>query len=630
MRFGIVFGSLCALAACVAVRYCWGPEDAGAESPRRPATIRPSRAAPPVRSSSSAAPNRKQPRAKIVATVNGEDITREALAKECLRHYGAEVLESLVNKYLIKSECKKQKITVTQQEVSAEIERMATRFSIPVSQWVQMLEQERGITPKQYANDIIWPTLALRKIAGHQLQVSQDELRREYEARYGEAVKVRLIALADPAEAQRILAKAKADPDSFGQLAKEHSIDVPSAAANGLIQPIRRHAGHERIEKAAFAMAAGEISGVLDVDGQFVILLCEGRVARSQTALEQVKMELVEKIRDRKLRSVAHEVFRKLQENAQVVNVFNDPVKRREMPGIAAVINGQKITVGQLAEACIDRHGVEVLEGTINRLLVEQACRNQNIPVTDEDLDQEIAQAAAMMVKNKPDGSADVDAWLELVTEQQNVSVDVYRRDSVWPSVALKKLVGNNIEVTDDDLKKGYEANYGPRVRCLAIVLNNQRQALKVWEMARSELTEERFGDLAEEYSVEPTSRALRGEVPPIQMHGGQPTLEERAFALKKGELSDIIQVGPEQYVILLCMGRTEPTAKIDFEAVKKFIYEDIYEKKQRVAMADTFDDLQRTATIDNYLAGTVHSPAQAARIQTAAQPRSAGGTTRR
>jgi parvulin-like peptidyl-prolyl isomerase len=470
----------------------------------------------------------------------------------------------------------------------------------------------------------------LRKIAGHQLKVTQDELAREFEARYGEAVKVRLIALADPAKAKRILAEAKANPDSFGQLAKAHSIDVPSAAANGLIQPIRKYAGHERLEKAAFALTVGEISDVVDVDGQFVILQCEGRIPPRDVSLEQVKMELAEKIRDRKMRSVAHDIFRKLQENAQVVNVFNDPVKSREMPGIAAVINGQKITVSQLADACLDRHGVEVLEGTINRLLVAQACRNRDISVTDQDLDQEIAKAAAMMVPAKPDGSPDVDGWLKLVTQQQNVSEDVYRRDSVWPSVALKKLVGKDIKVTDEDLKKGYEANYGPRVRCLAIVLSNQRQALKVWEMARSELTEEHFGDLAEEYSVEPTSRALRGEVPPIQMHGGQPTLEERAFALEKGELSDIIQVGPEQYVILLCLGRTEPTAKIDFAAVKKYIYEDIYEKKQRVAMADTFDELQRTATIDNYLAGTVHSPPQTAKVQTAAQPRPAHGTTRR
>ena len=60
--------------------------------------------------------------------------------------------------------------------MDAEIERMAKRFNIPVDQWLKMLKQERNITPEQYANDIIWPTLALRKLAGERLSPSRDEV----------------------------------------------------------------------------------------------------------------------------------------------------------------------------------------------------------------------------------------------------------------------------------------------------------------------------------------------------------------------------------------------------------------------------------------------------------------------
>ena len=77
----------------------------------------------------------------------------------------------------------------------------------------------------------------------------------------------------------------------------------------------------------------------------------------------------------------------------------------------------------------------------------------------------------------------------------------MYRNDVVWPSVALKKLVGDKVEVTEEDLRKGYEANYGPRVRCLAIVLDNQRRAQQVFEMARKNNTAEYFGELAAQYS---------------------------------------------------------------------------------------------------------------------------------
>ena len=54
---------------------------------------------------------------------------------------------------------------MTPQDTSAEIDAMARRFSVPRDKWLEMIQQERGITPKQYADDIVWPMLALRGIA---------------------------------------------------------------------------------------------------------------------------------------------------------------------------------------------------------------------------------------------------------------------------------------------------------------------------------------------------------------------------------------------------------------------------------------------------------------------------------
>ena len=59
-------------------------------------------------------------------------------------------------------------------------------------------------------------------------------------------------------------------------------------------------------------------------------------------------------------------------------------------------------------------------------------------------------------------------------------------------------------DITEEDLKMGYEANFGPRVRCRAIVLKEPRKAQEVWEKARRKPTVENFGNLAEQYSIEP------------------------------------------------------------------------------------------------------------------------------
>ena len=62
---------------------------------------------------------------------------------------------------------------------------MAKSFSLPVDQWMKLLWQERGIKPDQYANDIIWPSLALRKLAGERLLPTQKELTDAFEMEYG-------------------------------------------------------------------------------------------------------------------------------------------------------------------------------------------------------------------------------------------------------------------------------------------------------------------------------------------------------------------------------------------------------------------------------------------------------------
>ena len=168
----------------------------------------------------------------------------------------------------------------------------------------------------------------------------------------------------------------------------------------------------------------------------------------SSVKFEQAAPQLEEVIRDRKLHGVAADVFKTLQEHAKIENVMNDPVKSKAMPEVAALINGQQITLSNLAEQCIERHGTEVLEGTINRQLIEQACEKRGVKVTTNDMKDEITRAAAASVPPKSDGSPDVDAWLKMVTEEQGISEDVYRAPPCGPRVALKKLAADEVKIT--------------------------------------------------------------------------------------------------------------------------------------------------------------------------------------
>ena len=122
---------------------------------------------------------------------------------------------------MIQTSCQKRNIVITDQQVDEEIDRMARKFSLAKDQWLKMLEKERGIKPDRYAKDIIWPTLALRELAKHQLTVTQEELDEAYESEFGPGVKVRLIAMDNADEARRVHAEAVAKPEEFAVAGEE-------------------------------------------------------------------------------------------------------------------------------------------------------------------------------------------------------------------------------------------------------------------------------------------------------------------------------------------------------------------------------------------------------------------------
>jgi parvulin-like peptidyl-prolyl isomerase len=512
-----------------------------------------------------------------------------------------------VYKRLVQHYCENRDITVTDQEIDAEIDRMATRFKLGRQQWLELLQRERGVSEVQYKRGILWPMLALRKVAANELVVSPQELQKAYEAKYGPAVKCRLIVVKNQSLAQQLHRQLTARPDDFARLAMQYSVDVNSASIGGLIQPIRHHVGDPAIERQVFALKPGQLSSIIPVGEQFAILKCEGELPARDVPIENVREELTELIKEEKLRNVASAKFEEFQKSATVQNVWNNPQLRAQNPGIVATINGVPIRYQELAEECLLRYGEEILEIEISHVLLQQSLSKANLTVTQQDLNGEIAHAASLAGVVDSEGRPDFEKWFQIAAEEQGLSKDQYLRDSVWPSAALKKLTGTSIQVTQEDMQKGFEANYAKRVRCRAIVLGNMRRAQEVWAKARQNTSPEYFGDLAEEYSIEPTSKSLRGEVPPIRRHGGQPKLEEVAFELKPGELSGIIQLG-ERFVILKCEGHTDPV-DFKYEEVRDVLYQDIHEKKLRIAMAKKFEEIRAKARIDNFLAGTSQAP---------------------
>ncbi len=556
-----------------------------------------------------AGPAAKPPEAvQPVALVDGAEITTDQLAAECLARHGSAVLETLVNRRIIEQSCTRAGVQISAADVDAEIDAMSRRFNVPRDKWVDLIRQERGVTERQYADDIVWPMIALRRLASGALEPAAAEVQEAFEKQFGPAVKARIIVCRTRADAESVRDQALSAADEFPALARRHSVDVASASANGWVQPIRLHSGEPAFDRAAFALHPGAISEVVQVADQFIVIKCEGHLPAADVALADVRPRLVEELRERKSRQASSDVFRRLQDASTVVNVLNDPERSAAHPGVAALVNGDPVPLELVRQVCLDRHGSEVLEILITRKLVEQALARERHTVSQADIDAEIARAAASQGLRAADGTPDVAGWIDRVTREEKIPLRLYLQDVVWPTVALKKLVGS-VPVTQEDLDRAFAATFGPRARCRIIVLDNQRRAQEVWQLARQKPTTEHIATLAEQYSVDPTTKALRGEAPPIRRWGGQPTLEREAFALQPGELSGVVQVA-DRFMVIFCEGFTEP-AQVSPTEVRDELHADIFEKKQRIEMGRHFSHLRERAAIDNFLAGTSQSPVQ-------------------
>lgn len=279
--------------------------------------------------------------------------------------------------------------------------------------------------------------------------------------------------------------------------------------------------------------------------------------------------------------------------------------QRKPWGGYAARVthNGRQalISMEDLARECILRVGPEVLDNIINRTIIQLACEQRGIVVTQEEVDQEIVRIAKQF-------DLTVDNWLKMLKAQRDITSEEYRRDVIWPMLALKKLTGKSVTVTEDELQRAFYRHYGPRVKAKMIMLDNIRRANDIWQkVSRNPESFERY---AREYSIEPNSRALDGQIPPIPMFSGNDKLEEAAFKLRPGEISGIIQMGVNQYVILKCEGRTEQIVKsIDEPGIREELTEELRRQKTQELIAKTFDSIKQQARIDNYLTGVTTGP---------------------
>ena len=159
----------------------------------------------------------------------------------------------MIHRTLVEQALRAKKLEVTATEIDQEIEAVAGRFKISREGWLRTLDKERGISPMQYARDIIYPAIALRKLCAGRVQVTPNDMKQAFEAQYAEKIHCRMILVDTQQKAISVWERLRENPAGFEKIAMEESMDTASRSLGGLLaDPITRHAYPQTISDAAF------------------------------------------------------------------------------------------------------------------------------------------------------------------------------------------------------------------------------------------------------------------------------------------------------------------------------------------------------------------------------------------
>jgi parvulin-like peptidyl-prolyl isomerase len=272
---------------------------------------------------------------------------------------------------------------------------------------------------------------------------------------------------------------------------------------------------------------------------------------------------------------------------------------------VVAVVNGEEINRGRLAELLIDMYGKEGLDMLIRRTLVKQESIKRNVTVTEEEIAERIDNIVEGQIKQqmKKGGLKDEEA-LKLELEKSNLTLDQYKKNiqksfklsngQVEAIILAEKMIKQTIKITDEQLHEAYEERHGEKILARQIVLRTLRDAERNLERIK---TGADFEALAKKESVDRNSAARGGAMRPFGLKG---TIGKEVANLKKGEVSKIIKTDSGYHIIKIQDRRPRSLKK--FSEVKEDLVKLVTAQKVQTRINPWLLNLAESAEITTNL----------------------------
>ena len=309
---------------------------------------------------------------------------------------------------------------------------------------------------------------------------------------------------------------------------------------------------------------------------------------------------------------------------------------------VVATIGPATVTMDQLERPLIEAYGLNVLLNLVQLEIAKEHAVRAGVKATPEDIAAERATTVERMFEESNQKLIDKlkaarekgqnveadklaqqikqdneQAFEQFLTNQRitRAEFDIVTETNTWlRKIAEPMLTG---KITEENLQEAFNALYGETVKCRHI----QCASLPEIQDAKARLSAgEPFEKVARDMSRNQGTAPLGGELPPfsLQTQGLPQEFKDAAFALKEGEISEIVQAEGAYHLILL--EKRLPPKAVKFEHVKESIRDDL----QKRALDATVKQLRQEVADQAVKAMVIHDPVLKAQWQARLEKRNA------
>jgi RNA polymerase sigma factor (sigma-70 family) len=257
--------------------------------------------------------------AEPVATIFGDvPISREAFADHLIRRYGKKELELFVNKQIIAQAFGKKGWTIRADDVTAALDEDCKSLGLTRERFTKEVLPRHGKTLEEWTEDVIIPRLMLAQLLKEKRPITEADLRRAFDDKYGEKVECRVIVWSKDQgdEARRAAKGIGADATAFDCVARAL---VSSELWIGRHSGFPRHPGPDARADliAASKLKPGEISPLVETKTGFLLIRCREIIpAEKDKSFDAEKPALLAEVARAQVERETQKLFDELKQQA--------------------------------------------------------------------------------------------------------------------------------------------------------------------------------------------------------------------------------------------------------------------------------------------------------------------------